>query len=426
MPKQIIIPTDFEQALERAMPPYLYAALTEARQIAHEFKLPCYLVGGPVRDLLLGHPIDDLDLVFAGDAILVAEQFAARSGGTLVRHAAFGTGKVSFEQAEDLFHVDFITARRETYPYPTSLPVVVPSNLEDDLERRDFTINTLAIQLGTPPQLIDRLAGIPDLEQRLVRVLHDQSFSDDPTRIVRGARFAARLHFVMEPHTAALARRAADAGLIERTTPVRILNEIWLAFREPRPETVFSILHDQGVLAHIFSGLEWRPEIAHAFGQARQMVTKEEVRRLVLLGLSLWWLSEDERRKVLQHYSFSADERRRIAELDVLHTLITDPELERLPLSALDRAFHGLSYTTLLVARIVASSSVKQLIDTYQQLLRPTATLLNGNDLRSLGITPGPRYRTLLEGLRAAQLDGMISNRDQAIRWVHAEQQTRL
>jgi tRNA nucleotidyltransferase (CCA-adding enzyme) len=414
MSTHIAIPDDLEHALRNAMPSFIYEALAEARAIAHALDIPCYLVGGPVRDLVLGNPIEDLDLVFEGDALAVAERFAQRNGAELVRHLAFGTGKVTFDDAEQPFHVDFITARRETYPHPAALPVVVPSTLHDDLARRDFTINTLAIRLAQPPVLIDQLGGIADLRAGLVRVLHDQSFTDDPTRILRGARFAARLGFKTEAHTAALARRAADAGMFERTTPVRILHEVWLAFREPAPERVFAILDEQGVLAHVFGGLRWRPEIAAAFGKARQLVVGE-ARRLVLLLLSLWWLAPDERGAVVDHYGFTAEERRLIAELDVLQDFITTAESVPMPSSALDRALRHLNDTTLVVGVIIAPPRARQMITQYRNVLRPTVTLLDGDDLRALGLPPGPRYRVLLEGVRAAQLDGAIRTRDEAV-----------
>ncbi len=325
-------------------------------QDARASRIPCYLVGGPVRDLLLGYEFDDLDLVFEGDALAIAERCAALTGGELVRHEAFATGKLAFNNTERPFHIDFITARRETYPYPASLPVVEPSTLADDLMRRDFTINTLAIRLDDPPRLIDQLGGIADLERGTIQVLHDRSFIDDPTRILRGARFAARLHFTVEPHTDTLVRKAGDLDMIAATTPARILNEVWLAFREPEPEAVFAILADLRILPHIFPGLHVATGDRRAFQAARQAVqrrsTTARVARPELCGGSM--RTNDAR--YCEHYHFNGGRAPPHCRIGYAPSLYSTPSTAfQMPPSALDRALHDLSDTTLTVGMIVAS-----------------------------------------------------------------------
>jgi len=183
---------DLAAALLRTHP-----ELETVRQAALE---PVYVVGGAIRDLLLGGPRTDLDLVVVGDATALAE----RLGGAGAEHARFGTVKVEVEGHE----VDIATARTETYPKPGALPVVAPAaGIEEDLGRRDFTINALAIPLAGEPRLIDPYGGRADLDQRLLRVLHDRSFEDDPTRAIRAARYAARFGFQLEPGTEALLRK---------------------------------------------------------------------------------------------------------------------------------------------------------------------------------------------------------------------------
>jgi len=185
--------TDLAAALGHAHP-----ELEAVRKAATD---PVYLVGGAVRDLLLGHPRADVDLVVEGDAAALAE----RLGGAAVEHERFGTVKVEVEGHE----LDIATARTETYPEPGSLPVVAPAeNLEADLARRDFTINAMAIPLEGEARLIDPHGGQADLEQGLLRVLHPGSFEDDPTRAIRAARYAARLGFSLEPETERLLRAA--------------------------------------------------------------------------------------------------------------------------------------------------------------------------------------------------------------------------
>lgn len=184
---------DLAAALLRTHP-----ELETVRQAVQE---PVYVVGGAVRDLLLGRPRADLDLVVVGDAAALAE----RLGGAEAEHARFGTVKVEVEGHE----VDIATARTETYPEPGALPVVAPAgSIEKDLGRRDFTINAIAIPLGEGPRLIDPYDGRADLDRGLLRVLHDRSFEDDPTRAIRAARYAARFGFQLEPKTEDLLRQS--------------------------------------------------------------------------------------------------------------------------------------------------------------------------------------------------------------------------
>ena len=178
----------------RKVHPELEAVRAAARE-------PVYLVGGAVRDLLLGRPRADVDLVVAGDAAALA----ARLGGAGVEHERFGTVKAEVEGHE----IDIASARTESYPEPGALPVVAPAeSIEADLARRDFTINSMAVPLADESQLIDPFGGREDLEQGLLRVLHDASFEDDPTRAIRAARYAARFDFALEPETEALLRKA--------------------------------------------------------------------------------------------------------------------------------------------------------------------------------------------------------------------------
>jgi tRNA nucleotidyltransferase (CCA-adding enzyme) len=185
--------TDLAAALRHAHP--------ELDRVQSEAREPVYLVGGAVRDLLLGRPRADVDLVVEGDAAALAE----RLGGASAEHDRFGTVKVELEGHE----IDIASARTESYPAPGALPVVAPGEgIEVDLGRRDFTINAMAVPLAGEPRVIDPHGGREDLERGVLRVLHPRSFEDDPTRALRAARYAARFDFELEPETAALLRGA--------------------------------------------------------------------------------------------------------------------------------------------------------------------------------------------------------------------------
>ena len=409
--------------LDRDLPAPLLKALRRAAEVAASMRIPCYLVGGPVRDLLLGRSVDDLDLVLEGDAVAVAERFAGETGGRLVRHAAFGTASVSLSPTIGTIDVDFITARRETYPAPAVLPVVEPAGLAEDLRRRDFTINTLALSLrpNTWGEMIDLCDGQADLRRSLIRVLHDRSFVDDPTRIVRAARFAARLGHTVEPATRDLIEAAVREGMIERTSPIRILHELWLLFLEPAPEAALALLDELGALAHIVPGLRWTDDLAASVGTIRAREAAGEERRLLMLGRLAWQLPEADLEALAARYPFSATERRLLAESAMREPVVA--ALHGLPLrpSELDRLLHGLSDTTLHLLELLGPDDVTHAVQRYREELRPVRPLLNGDDLKTLGIQPGPRYRVLLAGLRAAQLDGHVTTRAEAEEWVRRQ-----
>lgn len=187
-----------------------------------------FLVGGPVRDMLRGMQPRDLDIAVEGDAEAVARELAARTGGELRRPGPFLTFKVVSSGAAD---IDVATARRERYPHPGALPVVEPTTIEEDLLRRDFSINSIALDLSSWT-LVDPAGGVDDLDRRLLRVLHSRSFVDDPTRILRGLRFAARLGFDWEPETGRLLADALAGRALASVSKERIWRELINACHE--------------------------------------------------------------------------------------------------------------------------------------------------------------------------------------------------
>lgn len=412
---------DLRARLARRLPGAVLKALDQAVHIAIEMAIPAYLVGGPVRDLLLDLPVDDLDLVFQGDAITIAERFVERVSGILTRHTTFGTAKVLVEAEGETFHIDFVTARAEEYPHPAALPVVRPSTIEDDLLRRDFTINTLALHLDQAPwALIDLYGGVDDLRAGTIRILHDRSFVDDPTRIIRGARFAGRLGFEIEPHTRAFIAAAVASNMIERTTPIRILHELWLALEEPAPERVFGLLDELGVLDHVLPGIAWTADAALLLASLASLDISSEDRRLLGLALLVHATPETARQDLLDHYPLSLAEQRIVSDVTRVEHIIERLASETLRPSELDRLLHGLEQTAYLLADQIAAPDVQERLRYYRDMLRPSPPLLTGDDLRAMQIPPGPLYRTLLQGLRAAQLDGEVGTRAAAEAWVRA------
>src|SRR5436853_21198 len=258
---------DLAAALRHAHP-----ELEVVRKQAEE---PVYLVGGAVRDLLLGRPRADVDLVVVGDAAALAQRF----GGPAVEHERFGTVKVEVEGHE----IDIATARSESYPAPGALPVVVPAeDIDADLGRRDFTINAMAIPIDGEARLADPHGGEGDLKEGILRILHPRSFEDDPTRAIRAARYAARLGFRLDPETEELLRKA-DLDTVSADRRRAELER--LAGEETAPRG-YELLAEWGLIELRDGGLELMQAVADLFEREHwaQFAPREEVLISAALG----------------------------------------------------------------------------------------------------------------------------------------------
>lgn len=223
-------------------------AIDVVREVAAEKQCRPYLVGGPVRDLLLDRPVSDIDLTLEDGASTLARALAKRLGGRLRSYPQFLTYKVS---ADHFPEIDIATARKERYRRPGALPNVTAGHLNDDLMRRDFSINAIALDLTTF-SLHDPANGKGDIDMRVVRVLHDTSFVDDPTRVFRAIRLTSRLRFTMDPHTRALLVAAIAAGALEMVSKERLWHELFLAFDEEDAPEVVTALSETGALTPLF------------------------------------------------------------------------------------------------------------------------------------------------------------------------------
>jgi len=236
-----------------------------------------YLVGGAVRDLIVGQDSVDLDLAVEGDGVSAARELARRLDGEAAVHERFGTATV---RAGELA-VDLATARRESYPRPGVLPEVQPASIEEDLARRDFTVNAMAVALSEPGrgELRDPLGGFADLAVARIRVLHDRSFIDDPTRVLRAVRYEARLGFGLEHDTERLLREAAAADALSTISGPRVRDELMDLLREPAAPVAVGRMRDLGVAAALILGCVptpswWRPRCLARVRRARILVSR--------------------------------------------------------------------------------------------------------------------------------------------------------
>ena len=434
---------EISQRLSRALSPTTLALVHRISQTAAHMGYSIYFVGGLVRDLLLDQPIVDVDIVVEGDAIGLARRLRRRFGGRVRSHSRFGTAKwlidgasARGELAEQisassgvgpdkgsgiLTAVDFVTARTEFYTHPTALPEVERSSIKQDLHRRDFTINTLAIRLDPDHfgELLDFYGGESDLRQGLIRVLHSLSFIEDPTRILRAARLETRLDFRIELRTEQL---IADAvSMLDRVSGDRIRHELELIFRETEPERALCRLQELGVPEAISSGLVCDRWLQVRFKRLRRAdadlvwALDDERRAFGYLALYLYRLSPENRRLCQKRLKLGRQVAKRLVEVESIKTYV--PELQQAqPASALFRRLSPYSTEALLVVWAAEEDLVQRQIRRFQTELRNVRTLLDGRYLiERYGLKPSPLFGSLLNQLRDARLDGKVKTRGEEI-----------
>ena len=248
------------------LPPKIFNRLEEAGRLAEQSGVAAFAVGGLVRDLLLRHTNLDVDIAVEGDGMAFARRLADHYKGGLKIFERFATAYVVYP---DGFKLDVASARRENYAHPTALPTVAPSSIKEDLYRRDFTINALAIHLNSSHfgELIDFYGGWRDLKNKTIRVLHDRSFVDDPTRVFRAIRFAQRSGFRIENNTLSLLTETAAGDLIHQLSGPRLRNEVMLLLSEKDPRRAIRRIAEFGLLRFLHSGLKLTPQVEALLGK---------------------------------------------------------------------------------------------------------------------------------------------------------------
>jgi tRNA nucleotidyltransferase (CCA-adding enzyme) len=401
--------------LKKYLPQPVLALAKIAGREASELGQELYLVGGVVRDLFLGRANFDFDLVVEGDAIKLAQRLARDSQAKLTIHSRFGTAKLDYPG----FSLDLATARSETYSKPGALPAVKPGNLKDDLIRRDFSINAMALHLSPQHfgELIDLYHGKDDLEHRLIRILHPNSFIDDATRILRGLRYEQRLGFSLEPETEKLLRR--DVAMLDTISSDRIRHELELILKEDKPERALRRAEGLGALSRLYPSLKGNGWLAKMFAKARQ-IAKQTSLPPIYLCLLIYNLTEKGNEEFVSHLNFP----KRLAQA-TRHTLQLKAQLHNLanPQLKPSDVYHSLQgYTTQAIqANALASESlvISKHLQLYMAKLRYVKPLLNGDDLKRMGVPAGPQTGEILSALHKARLNGEVQTRKEEEKLVY-------
>jgi tRNA nucleotidyltransferase (CCA-adding enzyme) len=395
-------------------------------------RMPLYLVGGVVRDILLGLEVKDFDLVVEGSSAEFAEFLVRKFGGRILVHSKFMTATwvisestfnrlnfpiLHFSEAD--FSFDLVSARSEMYSQPGALPTVKRSNIDDDLRRRDFTINAMAFRLDGDQfgEMFDPLNGQKDLENKLIRVLYDKSFVDDPTRMFRGIRYAARYGFELEPETLKLINEESQA-VLSQLSGERIRHEFDLIFEEENANTTLERLQDLNVIKAI------DPVLQNAVVNWLSMLTDKPEEGfsdfltpdILSFRQTLGW--------ILYLVNLSKYEVERVAKRLTFPTLLTKSVIGASSIRRDMSSFKNwkpsqwtfyLDQFPLLSVYAIYLMHMELAFEDYFTIWRNVKPFTSGYTLQQRGLAPGPKYKEILTRLRAAWLDGEVTTEEEEV-----------
>ena len=411
--------------LLRGIPQERLSLLRALGNLADEGGVSLYLVGGVVRDLLLKCKNWDLDITVEGDGVAFARLVADRYRAGLAVFERFATARLMFP---DGLKMDIATTRRESYAQPAVLPTVQPASIEEDLSRRDFTINAIAVQLNSHQfgRVLDPYGGQRDLRACMIRVLHTGSFHDDPTRIFRAIRFEQRFGFRLERTTVGLLAQAASTDLIQGLSGPRLRNEIFLLFAERDPLRAIARMGQLKLLRFLHRRLCYTKNVkrvvevvpkalvwwAHRFPES--VVDKAIVYLMALSSKSSQAVVDG----MIRRLALTREQAKNMGivgrRVDRVLKRLTDKGIAR-P-SQVYRFLADFSDETLvlLLAKQMSTQHGARLTLLKRHLVsyvknRVVTTALKGRDLLAMGLQPGPQYKTILAKLLDARIDGTIT-----------------
>jgi len=411
--------------MKERLPLTLIQNLRQIGEIAEDIGYGAYVVGGFVRDLFLYRSDEDLDIVIEGDGIDFARKYADLVGARIHTHAKFGTAVIIFP---DGFKIDVASARLEYYKFPAALPVVEMSSIKLDLYRRDFTINTLAIQLNPDKfgTLIDFFAARKDIKEKIIRVLHNLSFVEDPTRVFRAIRFEQRFGFTIGKLTVGLMTNAINQDFFRGLSGKRVFSELRLILEEENPVATIARLNDFDLLKVIHPSIKQDKFFIAMLNSIKKVLSwhdllflEESYKKWMVYFLALIHQCDSSRSHEICHrFELAPDACKTfcVERFDADQCLFWLEKKLPQPDSVLYRRLTG--FKTELILYMMAATrqqKVKKAISHYFTNLRRVAIALKGRDLKKLGLVPGPIYREVLQAVLDAKLDGRLKTKDDEI-----------
>lgn len=414
--------------MEERLTPRIMDILRDLGKAADDLGFNAYAVGGFVRDLWLRRNNFDIDIVIEGDGIAFARHLERTAGARVRPHEKFGTAVVVYP---DGFKVDIATARTEYYEYPGALPVVEGSTLKLDLYRRDFSINTLAVKLnprgfGT---LIDFFGAIRDLKDKVIRVIQNLSFVEDPTRIFRAVRFEKRFDFSIGKQTEKLIKNAVKLNVFDRLAGIRLLSELELIFDEEDPYVIIERLSSFDLLKFIHPNLKTSEQMEARFSKVKEVRSWYDLlflpetydKNSLFLFALIWDLTVDDRKGLLARLMIGhQDQKRMIGQLERVTSASRKLSVAReLVPSEIYRILDPLMLETLLfMMAMSANDTIRRYISLFITRLKAIRVEVTGDDLRSLGIEPGEIFSVILNDLLLQRLDGKVTDRGSELFYV--------
>jgi len=403
------------------LPKDLHKFIAPLVKKAQSAVIPVYLVGGCVRDILLKKKSQDVDIVVEGPATTLARDSAKSMRAELVSHPQFLTYTLVFKSGR---HLDIATARVETYPEPAALPVVEPASIQDDLYRRDFSINAIALSLNENDfgHIWDPFGGVEDLKAGKVRVLHSESFKDDPTRVFRAARFAGRFGYELDWRTREWLTECIEQQLPSRLSGARLREELIPLLMETDPRPAFRILQEWGGLGFWVSGLTWDKTHETLFAQVLRKAVSREGNPLLPRLLALFHAVPLAKAVgAMAHMMFPQALTSTVEQALSLLSQLREGSLSAADVRVLSRKPLSPEVKSFLEKAMklrLAGTSRQQ--DDHWKRLHESAPCLSGQDVRDLGYKPGPVFSKIFDALREARWEGKLRTREEEIRFVKA------
>lgn len=405
------------EEMKEHLPEQIMLILNEISKIATVTELPVYLIGGIVRDILLKLPNDDVDIVVEGDGIAFATKLCEQYGGEITKHDNFGTA--TWEHPTHL-KIDIASSRLEYYERPASLPDVEGSTLQEDLYRRDFTINAMAICLNEEKfgELVDPFSGQYDLYKRTIKVLHNLSFVEDPTRILRAVRFESRFQFNMDEQTEKLALHSIEQ--MKDVSETRIIDEIKRLFQEENPMHVTNRLYSLNF---------WQQYINDNSSSKNAIIVTQKLYELLnwaktnILNKQLneWFIYFLVPFFVAEKYEQAKPFALKKAERKILYEsmqLINEPITPIKQLGQLQLKLKAISDETILFTVALQHILDEKLVKQYLIKRQSIPTFITGDELKQYGLKPGPMYKEILLQLEVAILNDDVQSKSDAQKWL--------
>ncbi len=405
----------------------LLDVLRSIGEVASELGYGAYVVGGFVRDLFLYRPNEDVDIVIEGDGIAFAKKYAAMSEARVHTYQKFGTAVIIFP---DGFKIDVATARMEYYRFPADLPTVEMSSIKLDLFRRDFTVNTLTIQLN-PRRfgiLVDFFSARKDIKEKVIRILHNLSFVEDPTRIFRAIRFEQRFGFTIGKLTERLIRNAVKMDFFKQLSGRRVFTELRQILEEENPSLAIKRLHDYDLLQVIHPSITPGKKLMKLFSAVKKVLSWHDL--LFLEESCVRWtiyfmvLVRECDKEISENICAKLELAPRHREIFCKERFEADQcigwLIGNLPVknSILYKKLSGFRIELLLyMMAVIPQKKVRRAISQYVTQLRYERISVTGKDLRKMGLTPGPIYREVLQAILDAKLNGLLKTRNDELQF---------